>query len=127
MNLAVATSILSPHEAFTSASERYSKALDAITFAPNERVDVRAAVSTAIEHASDAVSLLTPYASPEEPFSGRAAFASIQAATTGVTALNNALATLDASGPAGPQIPVATFLTIAQNSLRTAENVLWQE
>lgn len=128
MNLAIATKVPTPHEAFTAASASYTKALDAITFAPNERVDVRAAVSTAISQVAEAVAHLTPFASHTgDMFTGRNASASIAAATTGATALNNVLMTLDAPGASKPQIPLATFLTMAQNSLKTADAVLWQE
>ena len=128
MNLAIATQVQTPHEAFSAASASYHKAIDSITFEPNERVDVRAAVSDALQHATEAVSYLQPFSNAHaDKFTDRNATASIKAAATGVTALNTALATLTAPGADMPQIPVATFLTIAQNSFTTAEGILWQE
>lgn len=128
MNLAIATTPTTPAEAFKAASASYTKAIDSITFEPNEKVDVRAAVSDAITHATDAVTYLAPFSNAHaDMFTDRNASASITAATAGVTALNNALATIDAPGAGMPQIPVSTFLTIAQNSLRIAEGILWQE
>ena len=129
MNLAIATPPLqTPFEAFKSASTSYNKALDLITFEPNERVDVRAAVGQALDEAKQAVATLTPFAADtSDMFTGRNASASIAAATNGVSALNTALLTLSTPGAGQPQIPVATFLTMAQHSLKTAEGILWQE
>lgn len=129
MNLAIATPPLqTPFEAFKSASASYNKALDSITFEPNEKVDVRAAVSDALTNAQQAVATLTPFATDtSDMFTGRNAASSIAAATAGVSALNTALQTLLTPGAGMPQIPVSTFLSIAQKSLTTADSILWQE
>lgn len=127
MQISTAPLTSNPGPAFAAASTNYKAAIDAITFAPNERVDVRKAIGSAVDQAQQAVATLTPFANDTNMFVSNNATASIASAKTAVSALGNALATLDVSGPAGPQIPVATFLTIAANTLQTAEQVLWQE
>ncbi len=128
MNLAVAAPPLqSPFQAFQAASTNYTAAIDAITFAPNERVDVRKAIGSAISQAQEAVATLEPFTTTGDMFTTRNATASVGSAKTAVTALQNALAAIDTGGPAGPQIGAHTFLNIAKSSLTAAEGALWWE
>lgn len=124
MNIAIARAVQSPSQVFSAASTQYKAAIDTITFAPNERVDVRAAVGIAISQANDAVALLTPFTAEGNMFTKRNASASIRSAQTAMTALNNARATFDVNGPV---VPASVFLEIAQNQLKSAEGALWWE
>ncbi len=127
MQLAAATSQPPAGAAFAEASTRYTKALGALEFPANARIDIRSAASTAIDHASNAIALLEPFATSGDMFTSRNAASSIASAKTGVTALQNALATLDAKVPGAPLIPIDTFLTVARNTFTQAESALWWE
>ncbi|MCW2922382.1 MAG: hypothetical protein JWL76_2256 [Thermoleophilia bacterium] len=127
MQLSTAPLTSNPTQAFGAASANYKAAIDAITFAPNERVDVRKAIGSAVDQAQQAITALEPFTSDTNMFVSRNATSSVESAKTAVSALTNALGAIDTGGPAGPQIGAHTFLNIAVSKLTAAEGALWWE
>jgi hypothetical protein len=118
---------IQPELPFAQASTLYQRATKALEFPANAKVDVRAAIGSALTDTQSAIALLEPAASFDDMFVSRNAKASIEAAKTGVSALSNALATLEAPGAGMPQIPVSTFLAVAKSSLTQADSALFWE
>jgi hypothetical protein len=127
MQIAATTPGIQPELPFAQASFHYTQAQKSLEFPPNAMIDVNTAVSSALEHTTKAIELLTPATSSSDMFVGRNATASVESAKTGVTALKNALALLEAPAGSMPQIPLDTFLTIARNSITQADTALWWE
>lgn len=116
---------VSPVETFEIAALDLRQAQRQLTFAPNERPNVVAAMTAAQASAAHAVSILSPLVASNDRFVSQMARESVQHALGGVTLLRDVLAAITNPLPGGEDYPdVAAVMESAKASFATAEGVL---